>query len=232
MNASLSRQLAGEFVGTSLLLATVVGSGIMGERLAVGNDAITLLANTLATGAMLYVLIVIFGKVSGAHFNPLVTLCSAWLGNMPARRVGPFIAVQFAGALAGVVTAHWMFELPFVSASQHVRAGYSQMGSELVATFGLLTAILNCARYRPDAIAAVVGCYIAAAYWFTASTSFANPAVTVARCLTASFSGIRPKDAPGFIAAQIIGALLAVALYRWMAGSQCQSAPPEDRKPV
>lgn len=230
MNASLSRQLAGEFAGTALLLATVVGSGIMGERLAGGNDAITLLANTLATGAMLYVLIVTFGKISGAHFNPVVTLCAAWAGNLPWRRVGPFIVIQFTGALAGVIAAHWMFELPIVSASQHIRAGYSQMGSELVATFGLLTVILNCARYRPDAIAAAVGCYIAAAYWFTASTSFANPAVTVARCLTDSFSGIRLIDAPGFIVAQIIGALLAVVFYRWMTGSPGQSAPPENRR--
>ncbi len=224
MTASLSRQLAAEFAGTALLLATVVGSGIMGERLAGGNAAVTLLANSVATGAVLYALIVAFCKVSGAHFNPLVTLCAAWLGELSWRRVGPFIAVQSAGAVAGVVLAHWMFELPAVSASQHVRAGYAQMGSELLATFGLLTVVLNCGRHRPDSVAAAVGFYIAAAYWFTASTSFANPVVTVARSLTDSFSGIRPIDVPGFIAAQAAGGLLAALFYRWMIGP----LPPSD----
>ena len=218
MNASLTRQLAAEFAGTAFLLATVVGSGIMGERLAGGNTAITLLANTLATGAILYVLIVVFARVSGAHFNPAVTLSAAWQETLPWRHVSPFIAVQCLGALTGVVTAHWMFELPAVTASMHARAGFPQMGSELVATFGLLTVILHCSRLRPDAVAAAVACYIGAAYWFTASTSFANPAVTMARSLTDTFSGIRPVDAPGFIAAQLLGSGLAVFFHRWMLG--------------
>lgn len=221
MNASFSRQWAAESLGTAFLLATVVGSGVMAERLAGGNTAITLLANTLATGAILYVLIVVFARVSGAHFNPVVTLSAAWQGALPWRRVAPFIAAQCLGAIAGVVTAHWMFELPAVTTSLHIRAGLPQMGSELVATFGLLTAILHCSRHRPDAVAAVVACYIGAAYWFTASTSFANPAVTIARSLTNTFSGIRPIDAPGFIAAQLLGSGLAILFHRWMfAGSK------------
>lgn len=216
----LSRKLAAEFVGTALLLAAVVGSGIMGERLSGGNAGIALLANALATGAVLYALISAIGSISGAHFNPVVTLAEAWLGKLPWRQVGPYVLVQIVAALAGVVAAHWMFELPAFFASQHMRSGPSQMFSESVATFGLVTVILNCARWKPEAIPAAVAAYITAAYWFTASTSFANPAVTLARALTDTFSGIRPEDAPAFVAAQFIGAAMAAGLYRWMAAKQ------------
>lgn len=216
----LSRKLAAEFVGTALLLATVVGLGIMGERLSGGNAGIALLANALATGAVLYALISAIGSISGAHFNPVVTLAEAWLGKLPWRQVGPYVLVQIVAALAGVVAAHWMFELPAFFASQHMRSGPSQMFSESVATFGLVTVILNCARWKPEAIPAAVAAYITAAYWFTASTSFANPAVTLARALTDTFSGIRPEDAPAFVAAQFIGAAMAAGLYRWMAAKQ------------
>jgi glycerol uptake facilitator-like aquaporin len=212
----LSRKLAAEFVGTALLLATVVGSGIMGERLSGGNAAIALLANALATGAVLYALICAMGSISGAHFNPVVTLAEAWLGKLPWRQVGPYLLIQIVAALTGVVAAHWMFELPAFFASQHVRSGPSQMFSEAVATFGLITVILNCARWKPQVIPAAVAAYITAAYWFTASTSFANPAVTLARSLTDTFSGIRPADTPAFIAAQFIGAAMAAGLHRWM----------------
>ena len=212
----LSRKLAAEFVGTALLLATVVGSGIMGERLSGGNAAIALLANALATGAVLYALISAMGSVSGAHFNPVVTLAEAWLGKLPWRQVGPYVLIQIVAALAGVAAAHWMFELPAFFASQHVRSGPAQVFSEAVATFGLITVILNCARWKPEAIPAAVAAYITAAYWFTASTSFANPAVTLARSLTDTFSGIRPADTPAFIAAQFIGAAVATALHGWM----------------
>jgi len=215
MTHALSRKLAGEFSGTALLLATVVGSGIMGERLCGGNIAVALLANTLATGAVLYALISTFGAVSGAHFNPVVTVSAAVLGKLPWRKAGAYIAAQLAGALAGVVAAHWMFELPVFAASRHMRAGPSQLWSEVVATFGLVTVILHCARHKPEAIAAAVGTYVTAAYWFTASTSFANPAVTIARSWSDTFSGIRPIDAPGFIVAQFMGAGVAVLFYRW-----------------
>ena len=214
--AVLSRKLAAEFVGTALLLATVVGSGIMGERLSGGNAGIALLANALATGAVLYALISAMGSISGAHFNPVVTLAEAWLGKLPWRQVGPYVLIQIVAALAGVVAAHWMFGLPTFSASQHARSGPSQVFSEAVATFGLITVILNCARWKPEAVPAAVAAYITAAYWFTASTSFANPAVSLARSLTDTFSGIRPADAPAFIAAQFIGAAMAAGLHRWM----------------
>ena len=216
----LSRKLAAEFVGTAILLATIVGSGVMGERLSDGNAAIALLANALATGAVLYALICAMGRVSGAHFNPVVTLAEAWLGKLPWRQVGPYVLIHIVAALAGVMAAHWMFELPTLFASQHARSGPSQVFSEAVATFGLITVILNCARWKPEAIPAAVGAYITAAYWFTSSTSFANPAVTLARSLTDTFSGIRPADAPAFIAAQLVGAAMAAGLYRWMAAEQ------------
>jgi glycerol uptake facilitator-like aquaporin len=216
----LSRKLAAEFIGTALLLATIVGSGIMGERLSAGNAGIALLANALATGAVLYALICAMGSISGAHFNPVVTLAEAWLGKLPWRQVGPYVLIQIGAALAGVVAAHWMFELPTFFASRHVRSGSSQVFSEAVATFGLITVILNCARWKPQAIPAAVAAYITAAYWFTASTSFANPAVTLARSLTDTFSGIRPADAPAFIAAQFVGAAMAAGLHRWMTAKQ------------
>lgn len=215
MNATLSRQLAGELAGTAFLLATVIGSGIMGERLAGGNMAIALLANTLATGAILYVLITSLGRVSGAHFNPVVTLSAALLGQFPWRRTGPYVAAQVLGALLGVVAAHWMFSLPTYFPSEHVRLGPAQWWSEIVATFGLVVVILSCARHKPEAIAVSVGAYIAAAYWFTASTSFANPAVTIARAMSDTFAGIRPSDVPAFVLAQFAGAILALWFGEW-----------------
>jgi glycerol uptake facilitator-like aquaporin len=216
MNPTLSRQLAGELTGTALLLATVIGSGIMGERLAGGNVAITLLANSLATGAILYALITCFGRISGAHFNPVVTLTVALLGQFPWRSAGPYVAAQIVGALLGVLAAHWMFSLPAFFPSEHIRVGPAQWWSEIVATFGLVVVILTCARYKPDALAASVGAYIAAAYWFTASTSFANPAVTIARATSDTFAGIRPLDVPAFVLAQFSGAILAAFFGEWL----------------
>ena len=213
---SLRRACTAEFAGTALLLATVVGSGIMGERLASGNIAIALLANAIATGAVLVALIATFAPASGAHFNPLVTLVELALGRCASRKAGLFLLAQLAGACAGVLAAHFMFELPLLQASARVRTGVHQWWSEIVASFGLLTVILNVARTRPEFVGTAVGCYITGAYWFTASTSFANPAVTIARSLTDTFSGIRPADAPGFIASQLIGAALALAFFKWM----------------
>ena len=215
-SAPLSRRLAAEFLGTALLLAVVVGSGIMGESLAGGNMAIALLANSLATGAGLVALISTFGPVSGAHFNPVVSAVEAMMGRLPWRAVAPYVLVQSAGAIAGVIATHWMFELPALTASTHSRTGVAQWWSECVATFGLITVILHGVRHRPDAVPVLVACYITAAYWFTASTSFANPAVTLARSFTDTFAGIRPVDAPAFMLAQLIGAGLALSLYRWM----------------
>jgi glycerol uptake facilitator-like aquaporin len=195
----------------------VVGSGIMGERLAGGNVAIALLANTIATGAGLIALILAFGPISGAHFNPVVTLADAWQGGLAWRDVPGYLVAQFLGATLGVALAHLMFAEPALfTASTHVRAGQSQFLSEVVATFGLLAVIWSCARRRPTAAPFAVGAYITAAYWFTASTSFANPAVTFARAMTNTFAGIRPADAPAFMAAQFIGAGAATALFRWL----------------
>ena len=216
MSLSLPRRLAAETTGTALLLATVVGSGIMGERLAGGNVALALLANSVATGAALVALILAFGPISGAHFNPAVTLAEAAQGQMPWREVAGYVAAQLAGALAGVLAAHLMFGEPAFAASTHERSGLAQAFSELVATFGLLCVILGCSKGQPNAVAVAVGAYISAAYWFTASTSFANPAVTLARSLTNSFAGIRPADTPAFLAAQLVGAALATALFRWL----------------
>jgi glycerol uptake facilitator-like aquaporin len=213
---ALSRRLAAEALGTALLLAVVVGSGIMGERLAGGNAAIALLANSLATGAGLYALITILGPLSGAHFNPAVTGV-AWMSRQIAGRDAiAYVVVQLAGAVAGVWAAHVMFDLPVWQFSQHAREGVAQWWSEVVATFGLLTVILYSAKHRPEATPTSVACYITAAYWFTASTSFANPAVTLARSLTNTFSGIRPVDVGGFVVAQCLGALLAYGVFRWM----------------
>jgi glycerol uptake facilitator-like aquaporin len=216
MRPAFSRRLAAEFVGTLLLLAAVVGSGIMGERLAGENVAIALLANTLATGAALVAIILAFGPVSGAHLNPAVTLADAWLGGIAWREVPGYVVAQVGGAIAGVSTAHAMFGLPVYAVSTHARSGASQAFSEFVATFGLLAVIWGCARSRPAAAPFAVGAYITAAYWFTASTSFANPAVTLARSLTNTFSGIRPADVPVFICAQLAGAFCATALSRWL----------------
>jgi glycerol uptake facilitator-like aquaporin len=211
---TVARRLTAEAVGTALLLAGVVGSGIMGERLAGGNVAIALLANTLATGAVLVALILTFGPISGAHFNPAVTLADAWQGGLAWGEVPGYVVVQIIGAFVGVAVAHLMFEHPLFALSPHTRTGAAQLLSEFVATFGLLAVIRGCGQRQATAFA--VGAYIAAAYWFTASTSFANPAVTLARAATDTFAGIRPADAPGFIGAQLVGAVAATALFRWL----------------
>ena len=216
MTASLSRRLVAEAVGTAFLLAAVVGSGIMGERLAGGNVAVALLANTLSTGAALVALILTFGSISGAHFNPAVTLAEASQGGLAWGDVPSYIVAQVAGAFGGVAAAHVMFETPLFIASRHARAGPAQVFSEFVATFGLLAVISGCARLRSSAVPFAVAAYITAAYWFTASTSFANPAVTLARSATDTFAGIRPADAPAFILAQLLGAGSATALFCWL----------------
>jgi glycerol uptake facilitator-like aquaporin len=214
---SLGRRVVAEGVGTTLLLATVIGSGVMGERLAGGSVGLALLANTLATGAALVSLILTFGRISGAHFNPAVTLAAAWERGLPWQDVPRYVAAQLAGAVAGVLVAHLMFELSPFTFSQHARTGSAQLLSEFVATFGLVSVIWGASRLHSSAAVAVsVGCYITAAYWFTASTSFANPAVTVARSLSDTFSGIRPADVPGFVAAQLLGAASATLLFRWL----------------
>lgn len=213
---SVLRRAAADGLGTALLLAIVVGSGIMGERLAGGNIALALLANSLATGFGLAALIVAFGKRSGAHFNPAVTAALALRGDFPWREVAPYLASQFAGAIAGVILAHAMFDLPLLQLSTRERTGAGQWLSEAVATFGLVFVVLSCARRQPWATPIAVGSYIAAAYWFTASTSFANPAVSVARALTATFSGIEPAHVPAFLGAQILGAGLACAADRYL----------------
>ena len=223
--ASLARRLLAEAVGTAFLLAAVVGSGIMGERLAAGNAAVALLANTVATGAALVALILAFGPISGAHFNPAVTLSDASQGGMGWSEVAPYIAAQVVGAFGGVAAAHVMFELPLFFASRHARAGGAQMFSEFVATFGLLAVIWGCARTRSSVVPFAVAAYITAAYWFTSSTSFANPAVTLARAASDTFAGIRPADAPGFIVAQLLGAAAATALFRWLVPALPRSAP-------
>jgi glycerol uptake facilitator-like aquaporin len=213
---SLGRRVTAEGVGTALLLATVVGSGIMAERLAGGNVALALLANTIATGAGLVALILTFGGISGAHFNPAVTVADASQGGLAWRDVGPYIAAQLAGAFAGVALAHLMFDAPIFSASQHVRSGLGQLAGEFTATFGLVAVIWGCSRTRAAMTPFAVAAFITAAYWFTSSTSFANPAVTLARAATNTFAGIRPADAPGFIVAQALGAASATLLFRWL----------------
>lgn len=211
MNAAGTRALAAECIGSLILFATVVGSGIMAERLAGGNVAVALIGNTAATGAVLYVLITLLGPISGAHFNPAVTLTlgarTLWL---------PFVAMQLAGGVIGVVIAHAMFDMPLIETSTHIRTGAGQWIGEFVATFGLLFTIVVGSRQRPDAVPALVALWIVAGYWFTSSTSFANPAITIARALTDSFAGIRPADAPGFIIAQFAGAWVAVRFANWL----------------
>jgi glycerol uptake facilitator-like aquaporin len=216
MKQSLRRRIIAEFIGTLFLLAAVVGSGIMAERLCGGNVALALLANTIATGAALIGLILAFGPISGAHLNPAVTLSDAWQGGMEWRDVPGYIGAQAAGAFAGVITAHLMFGLPLLTPSMHVRSGAPQLFSEFVATFGLLAVIWGCARHRSSSVAYAVGAYITAAYWFTSSTSFANPAVTLARSMTNTFSGIRPVDSAGFVVAQLAGAFAATLVFRWL----------------
>ena len=213
---NFSHRLAAEALGTGLLVATVVGSGFMGETLANGNNAIALLGNTLATGAILYVLITIFGGISGAHFNPAVTLGFVIRRDFRFAHAVPYIIAQIVGGMLGAMLAHAMFDLMLVQASTNVRTGGAQWLAEGVATFGLLVTIYGCLHFRPQAVAAAVGLYISAGYWFTASTSFANPAVTIGRTLTDTFSGIRPIDAPGFITAQLVGAALATWLAIWL----------------
>ena len=213
---SLSRRLAAEVLGTALLLAIVIGSGITGERLSGGNVAIALLGNTLATGAGLVVLITIFGPISGAHFNPAVTLAFAVRRELTVRLALAYGVAQFAGAMLGVFAAHAMFAEPIFQASTKLRDGPAQAWSEFVATFGLLATILGTLRFKPDFTASAVGLYITAAYWFTASTSFANPAVTVARSLSNTFAGIAPASVPTFIAAQLGGAVVGTALFGWL----------------
>ena len=212
----MTRRLAAEALGTAFLLMAVVGSGIMGERLSGSNVAIALLANTLSTGAALVALILAFGPISGAHLNPAVTISDALAGGISWREVPGYIIAQISGAFAGVASAHLMFGLPLFFASHHARSGPAQLWSEFVATFGLLAVIWGCSRSRPTAVPYAVGAYITAAYWFTASTSFANPAVTLARAASDTFAGIRPIDAPGFIAAQLAGALAATLTFRWL----------------
>jgi glycerol uptake facilitator-like aquaporin len=213
----LLKKVVSEALGTALLLAAVVGSGIMGEELARPNVALSLLANTVATGAALVALIITFGPISGAHFNPVVTLADASQGGLPWRQVPAYIGAQVAGAFLGVAVAHVMFKQPALFfASQHRRDGLAQLVSEFVATFGLLSVIWGSARRKPGLVPFAVGAYITAAYWFTSSTSFANPAVTLARAASDTFAGIRPADAPGFILAQLAGGAAATAVFRWL----------------
>lgn len=213
---TMSRRITAEALGTALLLAIVVGSGVMGQRLAGGNDAIALLGNTLSTGAGLVVLIHVFGPVSGAHFNPAVTLAALLRREITAGEALPYCAAQLAGAVLGVWLAHLMFGVPVLQVSTKLRAGWPQGLAEAVATFGLIGTILGVRRARPDFTPAAVGLYITSAYWFTASTSFANPAVTLARSLTDTFAGIAPQSVPLFLAGQAIGALAALGLFGWL----------------
>jgi glycerol uptake facilitator-like aquaporin len=211
-----AKPIVAEAIATALLLAAVVGSGVMGELLAGGNTAIALLGNTLSTCAVLVVLILVFGPVSGAHMNPAVSLAFFLRKEIPFATLLAYTGAQLVGAVSGVALAHAMFELPLVQVSQHARFGPGQWTSEAVATFGLVFTVFAVLRSRPGAVCYAVGLYIAGAYWFTASTSFANPAVTVARSLTDTFSGVRPIDVPGFVAAQICGAVAALVLDRWL----------------
>lgn len=230
MAVTLARRVVAEFAGSAILLATVVGSGIMGEQLAGGNVAIALLANTLATGAALVALILTFGPISGAHFNPAVSIAVASQGGLTVSDAGAYTLAQIFGAVTGVLAAHVMFGLPLVEWSQHARRGFPQIFSEAVATFGLLAVIWGCSRRRSaEAVAYAVGAYITAAYWFTASTSFANPAVTLARTLSDTFAGIRPVDAPGFLIGQVVGATAATVLLRWLVPASPQESTHADR---
>lgn len=224
---TLARRLVAEGLGTSFLLAIIVGSGIMGERLAGGNTAIALLANSLATGTGLAVLILVFGPFSGAHFNPVVSLAAAATGAMKWQHVPVYAGAQLVGAFTGVSAAHLMFGESLFQLSQHERAGAAQLWSEFVATFGLVFVIWACLRHRIEAAPFAVGAYITAAYWFTASTSFANPVVTLARAVTDTFAGIRPQDTPGFIMAQLAGGASAIAMFQWLTAAQQVPRKPE-----
>lgn len=224
MTFDLPRRLAAELLGAGTLVAAVVGSGIMAERLT-DDAALALLANTLPTGAILVVLITMLGPISGAHLNPAVSLAFAVRGLLPPAEAAAYAGVQIAGGVLGAWTAHAMFELPILQTALTDRTGPAQWLAELTATFGLMAAILAGLRFRPDAVAWLVGLYITSAYWFTASTSFANPAVTIARSLTDTFSGIRPDHAPAFVAAQLAGALLAAALFGWLLAPAAAPGP-------
>ena len=216
INYDIRRRLAAELFGTMLLLMTVVGSGIMAENLSGGNDALSLLGNTIPTGCILVVLIIIFGPVSGAHFNPAVTLIFYLQNNLKVGVALAYIAVQIIGGLLGTGAAHFMFEEPLIQFSEKIRGGPSHWFSEFVAAFGLIATILGTLRWKPEAVAWTVGLFITAGYWFTASTSFANPAVTIARTITNTFSGIAPENMPAFILAQFIGAIMAAIFFKWL----------------
>jgi glycerol uptake facilitator-like aquaporin len=223
MRQPLAKRVVAEALGTFFLLAAVVGSGIMAERLAGGNTALVLLSNTAATGTVLVALIISFGPMSGAHFNPIVTLSFATRSDLVWRDVPVYLLAQVVGALGGVIAANVMFGLPAVFMSNHPRTGMAQLFSEFIATLGLLSVILAASRSTIVAVAVAVGSYISAAYWFTASTSFANPAVTIARALSDTFTGIRPADAPGFVLAQLAGGIAATVLFRWLMPAQNES---------
>ena len=228
MDFDVSRRLAAEALGTFFLVMAVVGSGIMAEKLAGGNEALALLCNTLATGAVLVVIITIFVSVSGAHFNPAVTLVMLLRGDIRSGAALAYVAVQIAGGCFGAVAAHLMFGLDPLQLGSTARTGLGQWLGEFIATFGLIATILGCVRFRPGALAAAVGLYIGSAYWFTSSTSFANPAVTIARALSDTFAGIAPGDAPGFIVAELLGALLAAYLFGWLFTAEAGSSARTD----
>jgi glycerol uptake facilitator-like aquaporin len=234
MSGALPRRVVAELVATMFLLAAIVGSGIMGERLAAGNVAIALLANSLATGGALFALIATFQPISGAHLNPVVTLVDAWEGGVPWRSAPVVILAQFVGAAFGVWLAHLMFGETWISVSTHDRGGVGPIASEFVATFGLVAVIVGCARRRPDVIPYAVSAYIVGAYWFTASTAFANPAVTIARSMTSSFAGVRPADVGGFVLAQFAGGAAGAVLLRWLLperpGAEPPASDPRDRR--
>ncbi len=220
MKFRLAQRLCAEFLGTAFLVTAVVGSGIMGERLSGGNAAIALLVNSIATGTALVTLIFAFGAISGAHFNPLVTLADSLSGGIARSDIFPYCLAQLAGGVLGTINSHFMFGMPAITLSRHARSGPAQFYAEIIATFGLVSVISGCSRLRAAAIPLVVGTYIAGAYWFTSSTSFANPAVTAARCITDTFAGIRPQDVPGFVLAQFLGGTAAFLLFRWMVPSR------------
>jgi glycerol uptake facilitator-like aquaporin len=226
MEYPLPKRLVAEAIGTAMLVAAVVGSGIMAERLSAGNLALALLANTLATGAALVALILAFGPLSGAHFNPAVSLADAMRGGLAWRELPTYAAAQIVGACAGAVLANMMFAEPLIALSRHARSGFPQLLSEFVATFGLLAVILGCSRARATAVPFAVAAYITAAYWFTASTSFANPAVTIGRCLSDTFAGIRPRDVPPFIAVQLLGGVAVTFLFRWLVPTTREETKP------
>ncbi len=220
MKFRLAQRVCAEFLGTAFLLTAVVGSGVMGERLSGGNVAIALLVNSMATGAALVTLIFAFGGISGAHFNPVVTVADSLSGGTARSDIFPYCLAQLAGGVLGTINSHFMFGMPAITLSRHARSGPAQFYAEIVATFGLVSVIAGCSRLRPAAIPLTVGTYIAGAYWFTSSTSFANPAVTAARCITDTFAGIRPQDVPGFVLAQFLGGTAAFLLFRWMVPSR------------